>query len=130
MGQFEIVCHPSPWRSDAGVLALDRIGGAVYALAIVPTGAMAVNRRDLQRALPDLGRSARVPGLEGRVEVWRDAQGISHIRAHSVHDAFPAQGFVHAQDRLWHMAYDRPMRHDWDRVRREATHQTLEPERA
>ena len=25
----------------------------------------------------------------------------------SLHDAFFAQGFVHAQDRLWHMEYDR-----------------------
>jgi penicillin amidase len=29
------------------------------------------------------------------------------VRAGSLHDAFLAQGFVHAQDRLWHMEYDR-----------------------
>src|SRR5207247_7667533 len=43
----------------------------------------------------------------GRVEVWRDPEGVPHVRAGSVPDAFLAQGFVHAQDRLWHMEYDR-----------------------
>ena len=41
------------------------------------------------------------------VKVVRDSLGIPHIRAGSVHDAFFAQGYVHAQDRLWQMEYDR-----------------------
>ena len=41
------------------------------------------------------------------VDVVRDQLGIPHIRAGSLHDAFFAQGFVHAQDRLWQMEYDR-----------------------
>ena len=65
------------------------------------------NRRDLAAALPDLTSSLRLPGLAGPVEIWRDAEGVPHARAGSVHDAFFAQGFVHAQDRLWHMEYDR-----------------------
>ncbi len=65
------------------------------------------NRRDFDAALPDLTSSLRLPGLIGPVEVWRDPEGIPHARAGSVHDAFFAQGFVHAQDRLWHMEYDR-----------------------
>jgi penicillin amidase len=64
-------------------------------------------REDLKRALPDVRGTVRLPGLRERVEVWRDAEGIPHIRAASVHDAFVAQGFVHAQDRLWHMEYDK-----------------------
>jgi penicillin amidase len=39
--------------------------------------------------------------------VWRDAEGIPHVDASSTHDAFFAQGFVHAHDRLWQMDYDR-----------------------
>jgi penicillin G amidase len=46
-------------------------------------------------------------GLEGPVDVFRDTLGVPHVRAGSIHDAFFAQGFVHAQDRLWHMEYDR-----------------------
>jgi penicillin amidase len=66
-----------------------------------------LTRADLEAAVPRLDGELRVPGLRGRAEVWRDAQGIPHVRAGSVHDAFLAQGFVHAQDRLWQMDYDR-----------------------
>ncbi len=64
-------------------------------------------REDLERAVPPLHGTLRVPGLGAAVEVWRDPEGIPHIRAASVTDAFVAQGFVHAQDRLWQMEYDR-----------------------
>jgi penicillin G amidase len=66
-----------------------------------------LTQQDLAAALPDLDGSIRPPGLRSSVEVWRDVDGIPHIMAASVHDAFFAQGFVHAQDRLWHMEYDR-----------------------
>jgi penicillin amidase len=46
-------------------------------------------------------------GLEGRIEVYRDGIGAAHIRASSLRDAFFAQGYVHATDRLWQMDYDR-----------------------
>ena len=46
-------------------------------------------------------------GLAHPVGYVRDQLGIPHLRAHSVPDAFFAQGFVHAQDRLWQMDYDR-----------------------
>jgi len=39
--------------------------------------------------------------------VLRDAHGIPHIFAASARDAFVAQGFVHAQDRLWQLVWDR-----------------------
>ncbi len=62
---------------------------------------------DLQTAVPNLTGTITLSGLERPVEVYRDRFGIPHIRAGSVHDAFFAQGFVHAQDRLWFMDYDR-----------------------
>jgi penicillin amidase len=62
---------------------------------------------DLRAALPELTGTLRLKGLEGPVDIYRDHWGIPHIRAQSVHDAFFAQGFAHAQDRLWHMDYDR-----------------------
>ena len=57
--------------------------------------------------LPETTGTLRLTGLEGPVEVYRDQYGIPHARAGSVHDAFFAQGFVTAQDRLWQMEYDR-----------------------
>ena len=41
------------------------------------------------------------------MDVYRDKYGIPHVLAETTHDAFLAQGFVTAQDRLWHMDYDR-----------------------
>ncbi|HEV8640271.1 MAG TPA: penicillin acylase family protein [Methylomirabilota bacterium] len=66
-----------------------------------------ITRKHLESALPDVRTPVRVPVLRARAEVWRDAQGIPHVRAASAHDVFLAQGFVHAQDRLWQMDYDR-----------------------
>ena len=68
---------------------------------------MPARRTDLTAALPDLASPQRLRGLIGQVDVWRDPDGAPHARARSLHDAFFAQGFVHAQDRLWHMEYDR-----------------------
>jgi len=72
-----------------------------------PAASRRLRREDLATALPDLTSLQRLPGLLGPVDVWRDPEGVPHARAGSLHDAFFAQGFVHAQDRLWHMEYDR-----------------------
>ena len=68
---------------------------------------MSMTEADLQAALPDFTSSIRTPGLDEPVEVVRDGWGIPHIRAACTHDAFFAQGFATAQDRLWHMDHDR-----------------------
>jgi penicillin amidase len=49
----------------------------------------------------------RAPGVDGQVDIVRDRFGVPHCRAVSEHDAFFAQGFVHAADRLWQLDYDR-----------------------
>lgn len=61
----------------------------------------------MQGAVPDLEETVELPGLEAPVDVFRDRLGIPHVRARTTHDAFYAQGFVHAQDRLWQMEHDR-----------------------
>ena len=58
-------------------------------------------------SLPVLDGAIPVPGLSARVEVLRDAHGVPHIRAQSLADAFFAQGYVTAQDRLWQMDLSR-----------------------
>lgn len=46
-------------------------------------------------------------GLNGPVELIRDPLGVPHCLARTEHDAFFAQGFVHATDRTWQLEYDR-----------------------
>ena len=70
-------------------------------------GTSTIGTAELTQAIPGLSGTLRLNGLKGSVEVYRDALGIPHVRAGNEHDAFFAQGFVTAQDRLWHMGYDR-----------------------
>ncbi|HIQ04499.1 MAG TPA: penicillin acylase family protein [Anaerolineae bacterium] len=60
-----------------------------------------------RRALPRTEGTVRVPGLENHVEIIRDCWGVPHIYADSAHDLFMAQGYVHAQERLWQMELQR-----------------------
>lgn len=61
----------------------------------------------IQRALPDLSGQLPLDGLSAPVEVLRDERGVPHIYAQNRADLFRAQGFVHAQDRLWQMEQNR-----------------------
>ncbi|MGC9523000.1 MAG: penicillin acylase family protein [Anaerolineae bacterium] len=60
-----------------------------------------------RRRLPRVDGTLRIPGLERPVEVLRDRWGVPHIYAASERDLAFAQGFVHAQDRLWQMEFNR-----------------------
>jgi penicillin amidase len=55
------------------------------------------------RALPQTSGTLEVDGLEAPVTVIRDDAGIARIYADSPQDLFFAQGFVHAQERMWQM---------------------------
>jgi penicillin amidase len=55
------------------------------------------------RAMPQTSGTIGIAGLENPVSVIRDDAGIARIYADSPHDLFLAQGYVHAQDRLWQM---------------------------
>jgi penicillin G amidase len=68
---------------------------------------MPITQAELDAALPDLTSTVQAPELDAPVDIFRDQWGVPHVRAKSEHDAFFAQGFVTAQDRLWHMDYDR-----------------------
>ena len=48
-----------------------------------------------------------LPQLQDNVTIHRDQWGVPHIQANSRHDLFLAQGFVHAQDRLWQLELNR-----------------------
>jgi len=44
-------------------------------------------------------------GLKSPVHIFRDTNGIPHIYAENTEDLFFAQGYVHAQDRMWQMEF-------------------------
>ena len=72
------------------VLAIAAGGAGVYAVRM---------------SFPQTSGTLDVPGLNDRVDVYRDAAGIPHIYANTTHDLFFAQGYVHAQDRFYQMDF-------------------------
>ena len=83
---------------------LNRLGVAAGATGAVAAGAFGYL---LRRPLPPLDGELRLKGLSAPVEIVRDRWGIPHISARDPLDAFFAQGFCHAQDRLWQMELTR-----------------------
>ncbi len=61
----------------------------------------------LRTSLPQLDGEIRLPGLQERGEVIYDANGIPHIRAATVDDAYFLLGYVHARDRMFQMDFAR-----------------------
>ena len=61
----------------------------------------------LKTSLPQMDGEVVLSGLNGPVEIIRDANAVPHIFAETAEDAYFALGFVHAQDRLWQMEFTR-----------------------
>jgi penicillin amidase len=61
----------------------------------------------VRRPWPTVNGTLTISGLLAPVEVIRDEWGVPHIYAENEHDLFFAQGYVHAQDRLWQMEFNR-----------------------
>jgi penicillin G amidase len=79
----------------------------VVIVAAVAAGAYLYGRR----SLPRMSGTTHVEGLSGPVEIVRDADAIPHIFATVKRDAFFGLGYVHAQDRLWQMEFQRRIGH-------------------
>ncbi len=60
-----------------------------------------------RRRLPQVSGRVYLSALQTPVRVIRDQWGIPHIQAADRSDLFFAQGFVHAQDRMWQMELNR-----------------------
>src|SRR5690348_11516316 len=75
----------------AGVAGL--AGGAYYFL--------------MRRPVPRYKGQVRLTGLHEAVEVITDRYGVPHIYAQNEDDMYYAQGYVHAQERLWQMELNR-----------------------
>ena len=61
----------------------------------------------MQRSLPRLDGEASAKGLQAAVQIVRDPEGVPHLFAKSARDGWFAMGYVHAQDRLWQMEFQR-----------------------
>ena len=61
----------------------------------------------VRRPWPQTSGTIDVAGLSAPVEVIRDEWGVPQLYAANEHDLFFAQGYVHAQDRLWQMEFNR-----------------------
>jgi len=83
------------WNTvTAAAAAIAGLAGAVYYLL-------------LKRPLPRTQGTVHLAGLSDEVEILRDRWGVPHIYAKGQHDLLFAQGFAHAQDRLWQMDFYR-----------------------
>lgn len=81
------------------------IGAAVAGAVLLSLAA--VGYFHLRRSLPAIDGTAPVHGLQAKVDIVRDGEGVPHIYAASERDGWFAMGYAHAQDRLWQMEFQR-----------------------
>lgn len=102
------VTNPSPALFHAEVSRTKRflliLAGVLVLIALVSSGTGAYL---VTRPFPPTSGRLTVPGLRAPVQVIRDRWGVPHIFAENAHDLIFAQGYVHAQDRLWLMEFNR-----------------------
>ena len=60
-----------------------------------------------QRGWPQTAGRTTIDGLRAPVTVSRDRYGIIQVTADNQHDLFMAQGYAHAQERMWQMEISR-----------------------
>jgi penicillin amidase len=60
-----------------------------------------------RRSLPQVAGTVKVSGLRHSVEIIRDIDAVPHIYAQDKLDVYFGLGYVHAQDRLWQMEFQR-----------------------
>ncbi len=61
----------------------------------------------MRRPLPRKKGEVHLHGMHEPVEVIIDRYGVPHIYAQNEDDLFFAQGYIHAQERLWQMDFNR-----------------------
>jgi penicillin amidase len=88
-------------------LVVRTLAAHLLILAVVAGGAYVY----LRQSLPTTSGEIAVAGLSGPIEIIRDADAIPHIFASTRLDALYGLGYVHAQDRLWQMEFQRRIGH-------------------
>ncbi|MFA5833877.1 MAG: penicillin acylase family protein [Bacteroidota bacterium] len=77
--------------------------GIFFSLVVVAIVAFFALRYLVTKSFPQYSGEIAVQGLKNSVKIYRDEYGVPHIFAENEYDLFFAQGYVHAQDRLWQM---------------------------
>src|SRR5258705_5406496 len=65
----------------------------------------------LRLSLPQVNGTVTVAGISAPIDIIRDQDAIPHIFASTKADALFGLGYVHAQDRLWQMEFQRRIGH-------------------
>ncbi|MSQ09681.1 MAG: penicillin acylase family protein [Dehalococcoidia bacterium] len=73
----------------------------------VLAGAGALAWAVVKRPLPSYRERLELPELDGEVEVLWDEWGVPHVYAATEDDLWLVQGYLHTQDRLWQMEFQR-----------------------
>jgi penicillin amidase len=84
-----------------------RFTKVLVALAVILAVAAGAAYHYLRRSLPLLDGTIAVTGIRSTVDIVRDADAIPHVFAANKLDALFGLGYVHAQDRLWQMEFQR-----------------------
>ena len=71
--------------------------------ALAGAAGAAIYHQLFRRPLPQTEGTVVVNGITAPVEIRRDRWGVPHIFASTPEDAWFAQGYCHAQDRLWQL---------------------------
>ena len=86
---------------------MKRSGRILAVILLVALFVVALGYAWLHESLPQLDGEARAGGAAAAIEIVRDAEGVPHVFAASERDGWFALGYVHAQDRLWQMEFQR-----------------------
>ncbi len=81
--------------------------GITGSLLVIVLVTLLILRYLVTKSFPVVEGNLHLQGLINPVTVQRDEFGVPHIFAQNEHDLFFAQGYVHAQDRLWQMDVSR-----------------------
>lgn len=82
-------------------------GYGLLGLVLLALLVSAVGYGWLRQGLPGIEGERLVDGLGAPVTIVRDRHAIPHISGETITDVLFAQGYAHAQDRLWQMEFQR-----------------------
>ena len=81
--------------------------GIMLMVALIVAAYLGVTLWRAHGGLPEWNGEVTIAGIDRPVRILRDKHGIPHVLAKTEKDAMFAQGFVHAQDRLWQLMLTR-----------------------